>query len=374
VPATARRTPDRGARASSPARLWRAAAVAVIASLAVSSAAAAAPARKLVVGTKSAAPFAIRGADGSWSGISIWLWQEIAAELGLDYELKETDLTGLLSGLEDGSLDVSVAALTMTSEREAICDFSHPFYSSGLGIATSSTSRSGWLTLVRRFLSPEFLQVLAALALVLFAAGFLVWVFERRSNPEQFGPTPGKGLASAFYWSAVTMTTVGYGDLAPRTLGGRLVALFWMFTSVVIVSGFIASMNSALTVGQLQTAVHGPEDLPRVRVGTIADSTSEAFLRRREISFAAYPDARAAVGALEAGRLDAVVYDAPLLRYEIQTRGAVSIKVLPEVLERQSYAIALRSGSPLREEVNRAVLKITAQQAWRDTLRRYLGE
>ena len=66
-------------------------------------------------------------------------------------------------------------------------------------------------------------QVVMALSFVLLLAAFGVWLFERKANAEQFGGSPARGLGAAFWWSAVTMTTVGYGDKAPQTKGGRLV-------------------------------------------------------------------------------------------------------------------------------------------------------
>jgi ABC-type amino acid transport substrate-binding protein len=41
---------------------------------------------KLTVGVYRAAPFNIRQADGSWTGISVDLWREIAADLKVDFE------------------------------------------------------------------------------------------------------------------------------------------------------------------------------------------------------------------------------------------------------------------------------------------------
>ena len=64
----------------------------------------------LIIGTKVAPPFVIKEEDGTFSGISIELWQRIAEEMGLQYEFRETTLSGLISGLQDGTLDVSVAA------------------------------------------------------------------------------------------------------------------------------------------------------------------------------------------------------------------------------------------------------------------------
>jgi hypothetical protein len=51
----------------------------------------------LIVGTKEAPPFAMKGADGKWTGISIELWQDLAAQLKLDYRFREMNLEDLLS-------------------------------------------------------------------------------------------------------------------------------------------------------------------------------------------------------------------------------------------------------------------------------------
>ena len=69
------------------------------------------PRRTLMVGTKEAPPFSMKDPDGNWTGISIDLWQQIAAELDLTYEFRELDLKQLLDGVQNRSLDVAVAAL-----------------------------------------------------------------------------------------------------------------------------------------------------------------------------------------------------------------------------------------------------------------------
>ncbi len=327
---------------------------------------------RLIVGTKEAPPFAMRSEDGSWYGLSIDLWRGVAAELGLEYEFRERDLEGLIDGLTDGSLDASVAALTVTAAREARIDFSHPFHTSGLGIAVAAEQRSVWLTVLRRLISPAFLKVLLTLAAVLLVAGALVWLFERRPNQEQFGGGLLAGLAAAFWWSAVTMTTVGYGDKAPKTAGGRIVALVWMFTAVIIISGFTATIASTLTVSQLESPVKGPEDLPRVRVATVAASTSETYLRDRQIRYTAYDTPITALDALTAGNVDAVVYDAPILRY-LALNAAAGTRVLPQTFDRQDYGIGLPENSSLREPISRSLLRQIGEPEWQDVLIRYLG-
>lgn len=99
--------------------------------------------RVLVVGTKSTPPFVVHGQDGRWGGSSIELWREIAGELDLRFELQERDFDGLIRGLEDGSLDLAIAAITVTAERERRVDFSHPFFTTGLAIALAHGSYPG---------------------------------------------------------------------------------------------------------------------------------------------------------------------------------------------------------------------------------------
>ncbi len=329
------------------------------------------PAKRLHIGTKEAPPFSFKGEDGSWQGISIDLWRQIASDLNLDYDFEERDLPELLDGLRDGSLDAVVAALTMTAEREREFDFSHAFYTSGLGVAVLR-GESRWRTALLQLFSWQFFQAAAALAIVLLIAGLAVWLFERRRNPQHFGGGAIRGIGSGFWWSAVTMTTVGYGDKAPITVGGRLVALLWMFASIITISGFTAAIASTLTVSQLQSAIRRPEDLASARVATVPGSTSFGYLRQHHIRSHGYPDVDAALRAVASGAADATVYDEPILRYQIARESRDALRVLPFTLERQEYAIALPTGSPLAEPINQTLLAIVQSDRWPKILDTYL--
>jgi polar amino acid transport system substrate-binding protein len=335
----------------------------------------------LVVGTKEVPPFAIRAQTGegndAWRGISIELWKRIARKLDLDYRFVEKPLDELVSGLESeaGSpeLDASVAALTVTPERELRIDFTHPFHPSGLGIAVPAARRSGlfWNVLAAVF-SSEFLQGVLALAAILLVTGGVVWWLERGRN-DDFGGSPAEGLGNGFWWSATTMTTVGYGDKAPKTFAGRAVAIIWMFASVITISGFTAAIASSLTVSNLSSSIRGPEDLPKVRVATVADSTSATWLRARGISTRTFPDVGTALDALASGDAGAVVYDAPLLRYAVLQRDDSKLGVLPNIFERQDYAIGLPLGSERRKEINAALIQVVRDRDWQIVLDEYLG-
>lgn len=329
--------------------------------------------RKLVVGTKEAPPFAMKNADGQWTGISVELWRQIAEELNFDYEWRALDQLALLTGIEDGSLDAVVANLTITPTRLDKFDFTYPFYTTGIGIAVTVQDSNPGITIVKQLFSWTVLKIILSVILLLLIVGLIMWFLERKPNPEQFGGTTTQGIASGFWFSAVTMTTVGYGDKHPTTLGGRLVALFWMFISVILVSLFTATITSLLTVKQLVPSVRGLEDLKKVEVGTMPYTTSEIFLQNSFISFKNYPTVLEGLEALHRGEIKAFFYDAPVLQYWIRQQFQGRLEVLPHTYSQENYGIALTDNSPLRKKINRVLLEKIRDQKWQGILYQFLG-
>jgi ABC-type amino acid transport substrate-binding protein len=320
-----------------------------------------------------APPFVIEESGGRFSGLSFELWREIADELELEYEVRTVGLSEMLEEIAAGRADVGVGATTMTAEREAVLDFTHPFLSSGLAIVARSGDPA-WAGALKRLFSTEFVRAAGALALLLLVVGFLVWVFEHRANPQQFENDARRGLWSSFWFAAVSMTTVGYGDKTPVSVGGRIVALVWMFASIIVISFFTAALATALTVQTLEAGIGGPEDLPRVTVGAVANTTSAQWLEAREISPRTFESPQDGLQALEAGEITAFVHDAPIVRWLIQRRGAGELIVLPRVVERQDYALLLPPDSPLREDINRVLLQEVRRERFAAKLREYLGQ
>jgi len=140
----------------------------------------------VVVGTRVAPPFVIRGADGTYSGLTVELWEHVARELGIAYRFEERDIPGLLGGVEDGSLFAAAAALTVTAEREERVDFSHPYLVAGLGIAVPYTPR-GLGGALLALLSRDLLWMVLLLVGTLTLVGVLVWLLERKRNAAHFG-------------------------------------------------------------------------------------------------------------------------------------------------------------------------------------------
>ena len=329
--------------------------------------------RELVIGTKEAPPFAMKAADGTWQGISIDLWRRVADQLHLRYRfVEEPDVQGLIDGVAAGKFDVAVAALTVTAGREQILDFTQPFYATGLGIAVPVGGEASWLPIIRTMTSFGFAQAILALIGLALAVGFLVWLFERRHN-EDFGGGVAKGLSSGVWWSTVAMTQRSTGNFGPRTLLGRIVAIVWMIASIVTIAVFTASITSVLTIKHLQGAVHGVSDLSAVRVGALAGTSTEETLSNMRITYRKFATLQDGLKALRAHRIDAFVYDKPLLAWAIQQGFSSSIELVDATFAPQEYAFALPGNSPLRKTLDVAILDAIHGNWWEQTIFRYLG-
>jgi len=326
------------------------------------------------VGIKSVIPFVIDNADSVYSGISILFWEKVAEDLDMVYQYKPyEDIESLLDAVINEEIDLAVGAITITDERESVMDFTHAYFSSGLGVAVRKSSQGIFAQLLN-IASWDFVKAAGALCLIILVFGFLVWIFERKKNKEMFGRGQMRGIGSSFWWSAVTMTTVGYGDKAPITPGGRFVAFVWMFTAIVITSTLTAAIASALTISTLSQNIESIEDLTNVEVGTIGGSSSEEYLNREGVFATLYPDTKTALQALEDNEVKAVIYDKPILQYMVrQPDSYPEVEVLPNRILQNNYGIAIPEGSPLRNDLNIVILRKLTSPEYRSIINRYLG-
>ncbi|MEM8859180.1 MAG: transporter substrate-binding domain-containing protein [Chloroflexota bacterium] len=307
------------------------------------------------------------------SGFSIDLWDAIANEAGIEYEFIELEnVTALLDAVQAEEIDLGIGATSIRASREEVVDFSLPFFAAGLQIMTASDVDQGALSVFRSIFTPNLVRFLAATLATLLVVAHVAWLLERDEN-EDFQGSYLRGIWGGIYWTIVTASTVGYGDTVLKDSRGKLLAVVWMLLSLFLVSYFTATVTTSLTVGRLESGIRGPQDLRGFSVITLPGTTSAAYLTERGIAHSTVEDVQTAIGALQNGSADALVYDAPVLQYFSNLAIAQDVILVPTIFQNENYGIVLPQGSPLKEEVNQSLLRVQENGVYAQLTQRWFG-
>lgn len=253
--------------------------------------------KKVTVAIKTFEPFVMQQGD-EWTGFSIELWEFLAQNIDLDFEYKIVQsVSEQIAIVEDGQADLAIAGISITSVREERIDFSQPYFDAGLHILAPSerTIHLGDLLVV--LLSPSMVEVFGLFLASVIVASHVIWLLERRQNPDF--PTPYiKGIGEALWWSVVTVTTVGYGDKAPKGLAGRFFGVIWMLMGLFLIANFTAGVTSSVTLQELRGSINSLSDLRGQRIGSVAGSTSVDYLNAQGFNSIQYQSIDSAYTAL----------------------------------------------------------------------------
>ena len=88
----------------------------------------------------------------------------------------------------------------------------------------------------------ELVLYLSFSCVVIFLAGVGIYQFENAVQPDKFSSIP-----MSLWWAVVTLTTVGYGDMLPKTLGGRIFTVLILIVGLGLVAVPAGIISSALS-------------------------------------------------------------------------------------------------------------------------------
>ena len=310
------------------------------------------------IATKPLEPFVFVD-DEELRGFSIDYWNEVAARLGVSTEWCVKDTVGEIIDLaEAGAVDASIAGISITKERELIIDFSQPYYISGQQLVTLPGGTSTLGTLFDLLFSGTFLVPVALLIVLVLIVSHLVWFFERGHESDDFPYEYRSGIGEAIWWSTVSVITGGEAVKNINTALSRIIAVFWMLVGLFLLAFVTARATSVLTVAELESDIGGLEDLAGKSVTTVEGTASVDFLRDEAgIEPRQAATLSAALDDLVAERTEAVIFDAPVVQYEVATAN-LDVRLVEPVVGRDPYGIAMPQGSERVEEINAAVIEI----------------
>jgi polar amino acid transport system substrate-binding protein len=316
--------------------------------------------RPVTVATHDMAPF-VDSAKAIKSGFSVDILDQIAKRQGWD--LTYLDVGGVgdqLKAVADGRADAAAGAVSITAERSQIFDFSQPTLNAGLQIAVpaGATERNspGLVDFLKLLFSKSILVWLGAALVLTVIPAHIIWLVERGHADSMVSKSYFPGIFQAFGWGLGMLAAAP--DDAPRHWIARAMAVVWAFVSIIFVAYYTATLTANLTVEQFDSQIHSPSDLVGKKVCTVAKTTSASFLRTLGVTPTEVPSIDVCFNGIRDRSFDAVVYDAPVLRYHVANDGAGVMALAGPVFQNEDYGIAFRNGSDLRKEADEALLSM----------------
>lgn len=293
------------------------------------------------------------------TGMAIDLWEKVADDLDVATEYVRLDTVAeSLSAVHEGTVDVLAGPFAITSEREKVVDFTHPLFHSGMRIAIRQRDETGFLEALQSLLSRELLGLVGLLVALAIVTGHLLWFFERRDNPDPFPSSYFRGVWEAIWWSVSTMITGGCENKPVSTTVGRAIAIAWMLGGIVLVASFTSALTATMTVERVASSIHGPRDLQGRDVACLRGSVQVPAVRQRGGVVQEYDTIEECLDALALGMVAAVVNENQTLMYAISQPGRGGFRLVGAIFDAFDYGMAVATGSPLREQINAALLEI----------------
>ncbi len=318
-------------------------------------------------------PYSFKDKDGNWTGLSIDLWEQIAGRLGLSFDYVETPLSEVYVQLQSGACDLS-PVIPLSQEKAGLVDFTEPYlFSHGAVVIPKKTFLDTLKTLHSYIWSREVFIIFLAMLIGMTVFSFLLMLVERKHVSGHFSGPSMKGLGSALWFSAVTMTTVGYGDKTPLSVVGRLITFFWMLVGVLLIALFTGTVASSITTAQIQNGVVRFDDLSRFHLGCLEGSRMDFLLRNRGIPAIRYTGLDGGFEGFKRGEINAYAGDSVTLEYWMthNAPGKFQISLIPD--SAMIYAFATRHHLPQLSEINRELLEIALAPDWRSKAERWTG-
>ncbi|XP_068600713.1 glutamate receptor 1-like isoform X2 [Brachionichthys hirsutus] len=363
--------------------------------------------------------------NDKFEGYCAELASEIAKHVGFVYRLElvgdgkygsrdiDTKMwNGMVGELVYGKADVAVAPLTITLVREQVIDFSKPFMSLGISIMIKKPTKSK--PGVFSFLDPLAYEIWMCIVFAYIGVSVVLFLVSRFSpyewqgedsddeeetlpsstsrralpmsssenqNQQKDKETPEHtndfGIFNSLWFSLGAFMQQGC-DISPRSLSGRIVGGVWWFFTLIIISSYTANLAAFLTVERMVSPIESAEDLAKqteIAYGTLEGGSTKEFFRRSKIavfekmwSYMRSADPSVFVKSTNEGvhRVRkskgkyAYLLESSMNEYIEQRKPCDTMKVGGN-LDSKGYGVATPKGSPLRNPVNLAVLKLNEQ-------------
>jgi polar amino acid transport system substrate-binding protein len=311
-------------------------------------------------------------------GFSIDLWNKIAQSINRKTEWIYHDTTpDVIDSVHDTKIDLGIAAITVSLEREKRVDFSNSMYETGLQIMVfaENSSSNPLAILVVELKKLLTWTVLAWLTIMLLVTSHLRLLVDRITGNHFFPLGYFKGIYETLWWGITMLVTWE----TPQSKGlARAIDLSWHLIGLIAMSIMTAVVTAALTSQAIVGNIQSEEDLPGKRVAAVATDAPRKYLEKIGAEVIAVDNIDVGMKLLREEKVEALVHDGPRLSYLAGKINKAEQKniffVLPAVFNAQNYGIVLPHNSPLREPINKILLKLRESNGLQDSFHEVLRQ
>jgi len=301
---------------------------------------------EIIVSIGGEAPMRIEE-DGKLTGFDVDVMNAVAKDMGVGVRYNPTTFHSVFENVKSGKSQVGVSAITINSEREKEFNFTHPYKKSGLSILVRDEPAMDILGALSKVFFGDLSNVWIFFGIFTLIMGFLIYWSEHEFN--SFG--------DGVWWTIVTSTTVGYGDLAPKTTTGRVLACIVMLVGICTTGILIGAFSAVFNTQIIKYDINGVDDLSRKKVSTVSGTTSVSALKKAGAWVYETDTLKEAILLLEAKRVDALVYDDPIIKHIAKEND--NLVVVGDMFDLQDYGFLLaKDNIELRETLNRSILNV----------------
>ncbi|XP_034240253.1 uncharacterized protein LOC117644748 [Thrips palmi] len=276
---------------------------------------------------------------------------------------------GIVGDLTSGAAHMSFAALSVSSSRSEVMDFSVPFFYSGVSFLAAPTQKSE--IPLHAFLlpfSPElWIAIFLSLNLTAIAVAVYEWLSPFGLNPWGRQRSKNFSIASALWvmWGLLCGHLVAFK--APKSWPNKFLINVWGGFSVLFVASYTANIAALIAGLFFHNAVSNYHDrsLLSQKVGAPRHSAADYYVHRanphlwehmQRFSVATVEEG---VHRLRNGTLDILIADTPILDYYRATDHGCKLQKIGDAINEDTYAVGMAKGFPLKDSVSAVIAKYT---------------
>ncbi|XP_028038586.1 uncharacterized protein LOC114249279 [Bombyx mandarina] len=290
-------------------------------------------------------------------------------------DLEDEDVmkwNGVVGDLVSGAAHMSFAALSVSSARAEVIDFSQPYFFSGISVLAAPNQRPDipLLAFLLPF-SPElWIAIFTSLNVTAIAVAIYEWLSPFGLNPWGRQRSKNFSISSALWvmWGLLCGHLVAFK--APKSWPNKFLINVWGGFSVIFVASYTANIAALIAGLFFHNAVddfQGGDNWLSLKVGTARSSVAEYYVQRNNPHLAqqmrryALQDIEEGIQRLRNGTLDLLISDTPVLDYYRATdHGCKLQRVGGRTLAEDTYAIGMTKGFPLKDSISSVIAKYSS--------------